>query len=56
MAVLKLCDLKNDEKFNHLNQVQIHNLSKEQSVALENFELDIRGKQNLESVSLEMID
>ena len=53
-TALKLCDL-NDEKINQLNQVQIHNLSEEQSVGFVDYELDIRGKQNLESVSREMV-
>ena len=53
-TVLKLCYL-DDEKINQLNQVQIHNLSEEQSVGFVNYELDIRRKQNLESVSRKMV-
>ena len=53
-TVLKLCVL-DDEKINQLNQVQIHSLSEEQSVGFVNYELDIRGKQNLESVSSKMV-
>ena len=53
-TVLKLYDL-DDEKINQLNQVQIQNLSKEQSVAFVNYELDLPEKQNLESVSRKMV-
>ena len=55
---MKLCDLdveKKKKKKPHLNQVQIHNLSQERSVGFVNFELEIRGKQNLESVSRKMV-
>ena len=56
---MKLCDLdvekKKKKKKPNLNQVQIHNLSQERSVGFVNFELEIRGKQNLESVSRKMV-
>ena len=47
-TVLKSGDL-DDENINQLNQVQIHNLSEEQSVGFVNYELDFCGKQNLGS-------
>ena len=53
VTALKLCDL-NDGKVNHLNQVQIHNFREEQRIGFANYELDIREKQNLESVLREM--
>ena len=53
-TVLKLYDL-DDEKINQLNQVQIQNLSEEQSVGFVIYELDLREKQNLESVSRKMV-
>ena len=53
-TVLKICDL-NDENMDQLDSVQIHNLGEERSVGFINYELDIRGKQNLESVSRKMV-
>ena len=53
-TLLKICDL-NEEKMDQLDSVQIHNLGEERSVGFVNYELDIRGKQNLESVSRKMV-
>ena len=46
---------KKKKKKPNLNQVQNHNLSQERSVGFVNFELEICGKQNLESVSRKMV-
>ena len=44
-----------EENMDQLDSVQIHNLGEERSVGFVNYELDIRGKQNLESVSCKMV-
>ena len=51
---MKLCNF-DDEKLNQLRQVQNHNSNEEQSVGFVNYKLEIRGKQNLESVSYKMV-
>ena len=38
-----------------LNKASVHNLTKERSVGSTNNEINIRGKQNLESVSRNLI-
>ena len=49
-TVLKLDELSQDQS-EQLNHAQTHNLSEERSVGFVNYELDIRGEQNLEAVS-----
>ena len=53
-TVLKICQL-GEEKVEVIDNVQIHNLGEECSVGFINYELDIRGKQNLEAVSRKMV-
>ena len=53
-TVLKISEVS-QEKLEHLDKVQIHNLGEERSVGFVNYELNIRGKQNLESVSKKMV-
>ena len=45
----------NEENIKNLDNVQIHNLSEERSVGYVNYELGIRGKQNLEAASRKMV-
>ena len=44
-----------EENIKNLDNVQIHNLSEERSVGYVNYELGIRGKQNLEAASRKMV-
>lgn len=44
-----------DTEMNKLDKVPVHNLSEERSVGFVNYELHIRGRQNLECVSKKMI-
>ena len=53
-TVLKISE-QSEERMEVIDRVQIHNLSEERSVGFINFELDIRGKQNLEAVSRKMV-
>lgn len=53
-TVLKISNLS-AEKLMQLNEVWIHNLVEECSVGFLDYELDIRGKQNLEAASRKMV-
>lgn len=53
-TVLKISS-QDEDMMRVIDQVQIHNLGEERSVGFINFELDIRGKQNLEAVSRKMV-
>ena len=53
-TVLKISKLSK-ENLLQLDQVQIHNLGEERSVGFLNYEIDIRGKQNLEAASRKMV-
>ena len=49
--VVKICDMSEDQLKILDANVQVHNLGEERNVGLVNYELSIRGKNNLESVS-----
>ena len=46
---------KYQDEMEQLNKASVHNLTKERSVGSTNNEINIRGKQNLESVSRKLI-
>ena len=43
------------DQLKQLDQAQIHNVNSERLVGYTNYEIDIRGKQNLEAVSRKMV-
>ena len=54
--LLKISDfIKNDADRLKLNKAQVHNLNEERSVGFINYELAIRGKNNIEAASKKMI-
>ena len=53
--VVKVCSLTKKEKDTLDENVQVHNLGEERNVGLVNYELSIRGKLNLESVSRKVV-
>ena len=54
-TLLKVSEVNDEAKRRKLNQVPVHNLNEERSVGFINYELNIRGKQCLESASKKMI-
>ena len=53
--VVKICDMSEDQLKILDANVQVHNLGEERNVGLVNYELSIRGKNNLESVSRKIV-
>ena len=53
-TVLKICNLTEDE-LKVLEKAEIHNLGEERNVGFLNNELDIKGKQHLETASMKMV-
>ncbi len=53
--VVKICSLTEKEKETLDANAQVHNLGEERNVGLVNYELSIRGKSNLESVSRKVV-
>ena len=53
-TVLKLSKL-GQEKIKAMDNVQIHNLGEERNVGFINYQLDVRGKDNLEAVSRKLV-
>ena len=52
---LKISSVTDDAKRRKLNKAPHHNLNEERSVGIINYEVNIRGKQNLESASRKMV-
>ena len=53
-TILKIANLTKEE-LTQVDKVQVHNIGEERSVGFINYEMDIQGKKNFDSVSKKMI-
>ena len=54
-SLLKISQIEDEDIKKKLNKAMIHNLNEERSVGFINYEICIRGKQNLEAASRKMV-